>query len=399
MSEIRFIREQGDLLDAAIARAPAPKPATPLTRIRSLIQPHKRIAAVVVALAVAGCAAVAATSLSGSTERLALGRVNCYYGTTMHGHVLGQHSDALTFDATLVGGETPESFCLQRFSSYSADELREFGLTPVHDPQLIACLKNATTIAVLIASGQADQCQHVGLTRLPKATNAAFASVHRLGNALRSLYLSRNCWSAPAFTKAVRLLMLRHGLGSWRIILPRPKPYVDGPPPGTGGDCAIFVSSGNPYLGNPYQALDGLSRTFTFVLGMSRSDEERWNQQLEKLTNETWARCYSPAAARTLVDRMFAGTGLTPRIAITAPINRGFHFALGPAGPESTGPGSKVFRAGQRAKERYFLSGCAIQPMLWIGTDDHFVDVWLTARHGRFIKFGTYPPPASYFRG
>jgi len=397
MNEIRFIREQGDLLDAAIAQAAARKRPTVLARIRSVIQPHKRIAAVVVALAVAGCAAVAATSLSGSTERLALGRVNCYYGTTMRGHVAGQETDALGIGATLVNGETPQSWCSQEFSSYSPHSLREAGLTPVHDPRLIACRKDATTIAVLIASGKANQCKSVGLAPLPKTTEAAFSSAHALGKALRSLYLSRNCWSAPAFTKAVRTIMVAHGLGTWRIIVPRLKAYADSPPPGTGGDCAAFVYP-NPYLGNPYQSLDGLNRTFTFEIGMSHSDYERWNRLLDTLTNETWARCYTPAAARRLVDQTFAGTGLTPRIAITTPIDRGARFVQGPAGPESTGPGSRAFRAAQRAKERHLLDGCAIQPMLWIATDDHFVDVWLTARHGRFIKFGTYPPPASYFR-
>jgi hypothetical protein len=394
MSEIRFIREQGELLDAAIAQAPAPKPATLLTRIRSLIRPHKRMAAVVVALAVAGCAAVAATSLSGSTERLALGRVNCYYGTTTRGVLGHTGSDALDSGATLVSGETPESWCSQEFSGYSPHELRESGLTPVHDPQLIACRKDATTIAVLIASGKADQCQHVGMTALPKTTQAAFASVHRLGTALTKLYFTRNCWSAQAFTTAVRKILDSHGLGSWRIIGPGIRAYTGGPPAGTGGDCAAFVYP-NPYLGNPYQSLNGPNRSFSFEIGMSRSDYRRWNRILDKLTNETWARCYSPAAARTLVKQTFAGTGLTPRMAVTAPNSRGFGFSQLPRWAR---PPTRGFAAAQRAKERQFLSGCAIQPMLWIATNDRFVDVWLTARHGRFIKFGTYPPPASYFR-
>lgn len=393
MTEIRFIREQGDLLEAAIAQAPARRPATLLTRVRSLIQPHKRIAVVIVALAVAGCAAVAATSLSGPTERLALGRVNCYYGTTMRGNLGGTHSDALDIGATLVSGETPQSWCRQAFSSYAPRGLREAGLTPVHDPQLIACRKSAITIAVLIASGKANQCQHLGLTLLPKTTRSAFASVHALSSALRALYFSRNCWSATAFTKAVRTILERHGLGSWRIVAPRPGPYVGGPPAGTGGDCADFVYP-NPYVGNPYQSLDALNRTFNFGLGMSHSDYELWNRTLDKLTSETWARCYSAAQTRILVDRTFAGTGLAPRIAITAPINRGFNFAQGPRLPGLP----RGFRAAQRAEEHHFLSGCAIQPMLWIATNDRFVDVWLTTRHGRFIKFGTYPPPSSYFQ-
>jgi hypothetical protein len=390
MSQIRFISEQGDLLDAAIAQAPGRRPVTLLARIRSIIQPHKRIAAVVVAMAVAGCAAAAVTGLSGSTERLALGRVNCYYGTKL-GSLHSQPTDALDSNATLVSGETPQAWCREVFSRYSPHVLRQIGLTPVHDPQLIACRKSAATIAVLIASGKTDQCQHLGLAPLPKATKTAFTSVHALGGALRSLYFSRNCWSASAFTKAVRGMLVRHGLASWRIIPPRTQAYVGGPPAGTGGDCAVFVYP-NPYLGNPYQSLDGPTRTFRFGLGMSHSDYELWNRLGNKLTTETWARCYSPTQARVLMNQTFAGTGLAPRIAVTAPNNRGFHFSSGPGGP-----GSTAFEAAQRAKERHFLSGCAIQPMLWIGTNDRFVDIWLTARHGRWIKFGTYPPPTSYF--
>ena len=389
MSDIRFIRQQGDLLDAAIAQAPAPKPATLFTRIRSIIQPHKRIAAVVVALVVAGCATVAATNLSGSTQRLALGRVNCYYGTKLE-KPWTPHSDVVNIGATLVGGETPQSWCrheFSSFSSYSPHELREMGLTPVHDPKLIACVKSSTTIAVLIASGNANQCQHLGLTPLPKTIKAAFASVHALSTALRSLHSSRNCWSASAFMKAVRTILVRHGFVGWRIIQLRRGGDVDVLPAGTGGDCAEFV-------GNQYGSLDGLNRTFSVILGMSHSDYELWNRLGNKLRAETWARCYTPAQARTLVDRTFAGTGLVPRIAVTAPINRGFRFSVLPRWVRHPPRG---FNAAQRAKERHFRSGCAIQPMLWIATNDRFVDVWLTARHGRFIKFGTYPPPTSYF--
>jgi hypothetical protein len=379
MSEIRFISEQGDLLEAAITEASVRQPTTPMTRIRQLVRPHKRLAAVIVALALAGCAAVAATSLGSPTQRLLFGRVDCYYGTTLKaaGAVFGG-SEAL------ISGETPQASC-RAFKWYKPAGSRQSSVGQAPDPQLIACRQNATTIAVFIASGKADQCQHLGLAPLPRTYNSASKAILSLGAALKSLYFSRNCWSAAAFASAVHTILIRQGFANWRILAPNPKAQASGSPAGTGGRCAVFVLP-DPYIGNPYLSLNGPKRSFSFALGMSLSDHELSQRLTNTLTAATWRRCYSPSEAAALTARVFAGTGLTPRLAVTTRIHRGRVFPLTPGSPPQVAD-----------KEHHFQLGCVIQPEIWIASNDRFADVWLKALHGQPIRFGTYPPPMSYF--
>jgi hypothetical protein len=371
MSEIRFIDAQGDLLDRAIAGACARRPATRMSRLGKLGRPHKRLMIVLVAIVVAGCAAVAATQLLGSSERLLLGRVDCYYGTNAkHGLDVG---------ATLISGETPQSWCKQEFRSYTRADLREFGVTPVRNPALVACRKNATTIAVFITSGRANQCDHIGLTPLPPTFNAASASVHALAQKLRSIYVARDCWSAHGFANALRSALVQNGFANWRIVMPRPYRNPGDSPMGL-GRCADF-SSGS-YLGNPYQALDGINRTLNLGFGIARSSMALVNRLSRELTADMWRSCYSRAGARALVARALAGTGLTPKFAIT----------VNPNDPHN-GPG---FSFGSTAHNRHFQNGCVQQEEVWPALNAHVEYVWLIALHGRALQQAE-DPPASYF--
>jgi hypothetical protein len=379
--------------------SPTVRSTSLLSRARNFVKPHKRLTIVVVALVASGCAAVAATTLSSSTERLALGRVNCYDGTYLS-KPWSKPSDVIGMDSTLVNGESPQAWCRKDFASYTTNELRSLGVKPVKNRKLVACRKNSTTIAVLIASGKPNQCAHLGLAPLPAAYAAASTKVHSLGSALRALYFSRNCWAPRPFAAAVHKALTQHGLGSWRVIVPPPphRNRVYNPPAGTYGRCAAFVYP-NPYLGNPYQSIDGPTKSFSFELAMSRSDAVRWNRMLDQLTAKTWRTCYKASAARALVDREFAGTGLRVRLALTGPNSRNFHFATNAQLPRN----SKLKLPPQLSREdaqknRHYNAGCVIQPMIWIAANDRFADVWLTVHGGRRLKPGTYPPPDSYFK-
>jgi hypothetical protein len=391
-------REHARVSGASNPEAPGPAGAQSprlFSRAREFLRPHKRLTIVVVALVVSGCAAVAATTLSGSTERLALGRVNCYDGTYLS-KPWSKPSDVVGIGATLVNGESPQAWCRKDFMGYTASELRSRGMKPVKNQKLVACRKDSTTIAVLIASGKPGQCRHLGLAPLPAAYAAASSKAHSLGSALRALYVSRNCWAERPFAAAVRKLLDQHGLGSWRIF--PPPPARQDAPTGTISKCAAFVYP-NPYAGNPYQSLDGPSKSFRFELAMSRSDAVRWNRMLDQLTAKTWRTCYKASDTRALVDREFAGTGLKVRLAVTGPNSPGFHFATNAQLPhdQRLKLPPQVSRA-DALKNRHYNEGCVIQPMIWIASNDRFADVWLTVRHGRPIKPGTYPPPDSYFR-
>jgi hypothetical protein len=390
----RESQRRGESPENAINEPTASHPTSLASRARQFVRPHKRLGIFVIALVVTGCAAVAATSLTASSERLALGRVDCYYGTYLS-KPWSKPTDVLNIDATLVNGESPQAWCRQDFRGYSPAGLRQLHLTPVKDPKLVACRKNATTIAVLFASGRSDQCKHLGLAPLPRSYAAASSTARSLGTALRALYFKRNCWAPRPFAAAVRKLLAEHDLGSWRVFMPAPlhRSQSYNPLPGTYAQCSVFIYP-NPYLGNPYQSIDGPNRSFTFELGMSHSDYELWNRVLNKLIAQTWRTCYTASAARALVDRAFAGTGRTVRLAVTRPPDPSLNFLV--TGKLSNRIPRQIRQRGA-SEEHHYKLGCVIQPMIWLGANDKFTDVWLTVRHGRWIKAGSYAPPNSYF--
>jgi len=383
MSDNRFIRAQGDLLEAAITEASNRKPDSVPTRVRSFLRPRTRTAAVGVALAlaVAGCAvAVLATGVLGSSQRLAVGKVDCYYGTgsTTPGGLLRGGSDALVTGATLLAGETPTAFCQQDIKQYSPSALESAGIRPVHNPQLVACEKTATTAAVFIASGAADQCQQLGLKPLPSDFAAASASVRALASQLQKLYLSRDCWQPSAFARVAQQALAEHGFTGWRVVLPKAGNMPNDSPIGL-GQCAELMAP-NPNSGFSFQSLDGVNRTLDLGLGIPRSLNALINPVDDKLSADLWQRCYSRAGVRALVDQAFASSGMTPRIAITSNPNGGEGFSFGTA-----------------AETHHYAHDCPILFESWPTLNDREVLVWLNARNGTYLRPYTGDPPLADF--
>ncbi len=378
MSDIRFIEAQGNLLDAAITEADRQKQAPFLKRGRSPRRPRGRSALVGIAVAavVAGCAVAAGLLSSG--QRLAIGRVDCYYGTgflSTNGLNTGS-SDAIATNATLIAGETPTTLCQQDFRQYSDYTLtNEYGFVPVHDPQLLACKKNATTAAVFIASGTSNQCEQLGLTPLPSDFAAASDSARALATDLQKLYLSRDCWAPDAFVPIAEHALRQHGFEGWRVVVSKDSGLFGG------GRCAQ-VSAPNPnsnYSPLAFQSLDGVDRTLTLGLSIPRSLNLLINQVDEKLGADLGSRCYSRAGVRTLIDRTFASSGMTPKVAITTMAN-----------------GGKGFSWGTAAETHHYAKNCPVLADVWPTHSDQTVLVWLNARNGTYLRGYTNPPLADF---
>jgi hypothetical protein len=377
MSDIRFIQAQGDLLDAAIAEASRRRPMTPLMRLRSRLRPRKTLAVVVVALVVAGCGVAAATGVFSSGDRTVIGMVDCYYGTAVGGsgaNVSGD-SDALVIGATLFAGQTPSALCRQRFDGYSASALKSGGLRPVRNPRLVSCLQNATTAAVFIASGVADQCQQSGFSPLPRSF-ADVSAVRGLAAQLRELYLSRDCWQPRAFARVARSTLVRYGFNDWRVVFEKESSKTLTM---IGGRCAVLPPS-NPRGGAVYQPLDGVNRTLDLDRGIPRSTNALVDRVDKELSAAAWSRCYSARGLRKLVDHAFASSGMAPRIAVTA-------------NPDAS-PG---FSWGTKAESLHFGRGCPVLESSWPTIDDRAVLVWFIARNGTRIRGGGVNPPLSAF--
>ena len=260
-----IVAQPADPVSSAPAN-PAGRVTRSTSRVWQSVRSHRLLSAVAVALVIAGCAAVAA-SVSGTDQRLELGLTVCVYGTSPVS-IQSTHWDVLGA-AKLSGSESAQVACRPVF----AKTLKAFG--PVfdheqgwdrfHDPRLITCRWNSFELAVLIASGKANQCQRAGLAPLPRNFNVESVStaVQSLEATLRSLFLRRKCWAPRAFANAVTAILVNHGLADWHVTWSSSR---HGP---TG--CAVFDPS-NPTDASPYPSFDPYHRIFTFGLRVPRSD-------------------------------------------------------------------------------------------------------------------------------
>jgi hypothetical protein len=380
MSEIRFITAQGDLLDAAIAKAPSRQPRAAGRWLQRLLRPRKRAAAVVVALVVAGCGVAAATgAFSASSARLAAGTVNCYYGTglTSARAKTPHRSDALIQDLSLIAGQSPTQACrvhLEASNGYTPADLRGFGLVPVHDPKFIACVKTPTSTSVFISSGKADQCRELGLKPLPHSFAAASASVQSLASQLSKLYLSRNCWAPNAFVSEARATVENNGFTGWRVVLEKPHPPSK-------ASAAILGRCGGFAGVDANASLDGDNRTLDLSLATPLSTNRFVSRAESQIGSKQETVCYRASTIRTVVEKAFLSSGMTPKIAITTNPN-----------------GGKGFSWGTRAEARHYQKGCLNLVDVEPATNDKTAYVWFMSRYGTYIRpNATFEPPIRDF--
>jgi hypothetical protein len=375
MSDIRFIQAQGDLLNAAIAKVSDSRSETALKRLRSLFRSRTGIAGVVVALAVAGCGVAAATgAFSSSSARLAAGLVDCYYGTglTSPGAKTPDVSDALITGMSLTVGQSPTQACRAHFkpsNGYTPADLRGFGLVPVHDPKFIACVKNPTTTSVFISSGHADQCQMLGLKPLPQNFTVASASVHDLARQLNKVYLSRDCWAPSAFVSKARATLEKNGFTDWRVVLQKAQSPTQSMAAIQGRCGAFAITDANG-------SLVGKTRTLELDLAPPVSIQKAIARFNNTVGAASATVCYRPSTISTVVDKAFASSGMTPRIAITTNPNGGNGFSWG-----------------TKAEARHYQRGCLNGMDAEPATNDKTVYVWFMSRYGTYIRpYGGEPP-------
>jgi hypothetical protein len=230
MSEIPFVNQLGDALEAAVA-APA---------IRRRLRPRGRGRAwrlgLVLAVVVAG-AAGAATLLSGSpVQRAAINGIGCYAGPN-------DGSDA-TFD---VYGRSPIAACRRVFAAQHL----ALGRT---GSDLVVCIGGQGPIAMVFEAQGAGQCQRMGFRPLPASYATAVVNVTAVERAM--VAASRRAGCIPPRRLADRLLavLTRFGWAGWRATIA-----------GSGPCGTLGVDSSN--RPDPAGDLDTVDHTLIVIAG------------------------------------------------------------------------------------------------------------------------------------
>jgi hypothetical protein len=371
MSEIPFIKALGDALDTATTTTTADRERRSHRNPR-LIRPRKRMALVLVGLVVGVAGAAAAVTLLGSSQRLADGTVNCFFGTRNNGS--SYHGQGISPNTPNVGdvaanGQSPIALCRQAYA-----ENAHTGLKAANVP-FVACRQNATVVAVFVATGRSDQCQSLGDTPLPPAYPAAAARIRALERALTADQNQHYCATATVLGRQVRSTLANMGFVGWRTHLParRFQPRLD-PPEGTGGTCGQVLS------GPPASSvqIDAPHKSVYISTGPPRPVGLLVNHLSYELNTHTYQQCFTATSVRALVRREFAATPLRPRFATTQPYPAGVRFE-----PRS---------------QRLYDQGCVRTEFEIPSNNERYVDVWLWARDAPPLPAHYLYPPAGAFR-
>jgi hypothetical protein len=376
MNEIPFIKALGDALDTAMAgsKSHSERSSRGPGRFR---RPRKRLALALVGLAAVVAGGAAADSLLlGSSQRLAAGTVNCFFGT--RGKTISLKTPGAGGEPT--NGQSPISVC-RKWYGFNAHTGRKAA-----DVKFVACRQAATVVAVYVATGRADQCRSLGLAPLPQTYPTAAARVRALVRALVTLQHAHDCVSPTVLAGEVRSTLARLGFAGWRPTLPpAPNTLVRAPfhrkiplrelepPSGTGGACGKLIS--NPPASSV--SLDARDRTVSISTGPSNAIARLVNHVSHELYTHTYEQCYTPASVRALVRHAFAASPLRPRFATMA----------APAGVRY-----------EPHSQRLYDEGCVRFEFAFPANDQRFVDVGLYARGAPPLPVDQLYPKAGAFR-
>jgi hypothetical protein len=369
MSQIPFLNELGDALDTAIARQ-GRRAGGRGPRFRG-----RRHTVVFAALAIAvlgGGAAVAATLLN-TGQKLADGRVNCYYSTAplraLHG--------APDRGTGIVSGDSPIAICRQAFQS----DMHFGNVPPGTKPGphvFVACRATSTTVNVYFSDGRPAQCERLKQSPLPLTYAAATRQLKALSARLATIQQHRGCESPRAMAQQVQQALTAVGLDGWRISVPPAQTPArwDVGPAGTGGTCGSLAQASWVNTPKASAPLFSNDRVISISLGPPESTATRMYHAIGRLYQETYEHCYTPASVRPLVRRAFAPLGMQVRFA-TAANQKGTQY--------------------ERASQRLYERGCVRFNTAYPGNNNHYADVLLIAKNAPQLPARQFYPPASAF--
>jgi hypothetical protein len=304
MSEIPFVKQLGDAVEAAIAAPERSRGRRPRRR--------RRVAVLAFAVFALGATGTTIAALVGGQDERALGSISCYRSPDLEGEV----------DQVVADGKSPTAAC----AAHRSD--RGLAVTP-----LVACRPNGDGVAVVPGRG-AGACRELGLRALPAALTAAQPKVERLASDIAAIEGSAECIPPRELRDRSQALLDRPGWEGWRATIEQ----------GDGGPCGWVRRSGGLSEPSLRTALRSDLGELRVAKGPPRS-LHRWlfgdGSLSASLVADTGRRCFTVSELRAHARRELAVTGRAI----------GFH-SLG-----ALPPNSGVTPASRQAR---YEQGCAI---------------------------------------
>ena len=270
MSNIRFLNELGDNLEAA-ARRNTPEPSGRRRKRRRL--------ALALTVAVAAITGIAAANMFGGSGELAASSIGCYETDDLGGNVT-------VLDA---GGEPPVRVC---------EEVRaEQGLP---SERLVACVQNET-----VAVFPGTDCSQAGLEPLPRDYGQAVAKVERLGRSISRIEASMDCFPPGTLAEKARETLNRQGWEGWEVVIgPNRDGYPYGQVTAPSGDGSRSVVGILDTVNSKVVVSRGLPRSLERELYGKGGDGV--GGAIAAAMETSGERCHSPASLMRLARDEFS---------------------------------------------------------------------------------------------
>jgi hypothetical protein len=264
VSDIPFVNALGDAIEAAALRR------------RGRLRRRLAIGGLGIAIAVSGVAAAAGVFESAAPEQLATSGIGCYDRPDL------KHANVTVLATTT---DSPVTACRRALH--------------IAGP-LAACAGPA----VLVFPGPAGTCERLGYKPLPPSYFAARRKLERLAAKVNAIEAQQDCWDPHALARRVQALL--DSLPAWRGWHAKVHWAMDEGPCGT---VSHLQDDGSRSLDG---VVDAPTRTVLVMAVAARSTQALLNS-LERLPDESAARCYDRAGAEALARRRIA----SPRHPVT----------------------------------------------------------------------------------
>jgi hypothetical protein len=348
MSDIPYVNQLGDAIEAAIARNQESAPRWRQPRV-GLLRGRRGLSVVLATLAIGGGAAALAHTLQNSTALVA-GGIACYAGAG---------TGASAYYNVEADGRSPQAACVRVFRTDGPAALARPGV------KFVTCADPHGYVAVFRASGAAAQCRSEGMSRLQTGSYAvAQARVDRLVQALARIGASRPCIPPATLVGEVQGALDHRGWSGWHARLHHN--------PG-GGGCGLFEGTGSSFS-DPTASLDAAHHVVWIVPGPIPSLIRLTGPIDLKLLRASGRHCFTPASARALVRETLGSADATIRFALTQE----------PAGEEVA--------YAQHAYDR----GCTIVGTVTAAPYGRTINAWLNSKSAPPETRGAAPSPGQF---